>query len=79
MFHRKVWSHLTAIAAVTIGLTSYAVPPGQAAGLDDRSVYLPVIKRPADFDEFWQTSLSRLAQWPMQVQVRGERLYYQQV
>ncbi len=76
MFDRKVWSRLTVVVVMTVGLTSYAVPPGQAAGPDDRSVYLPVIKRPADFDEFWQTSLSRLAQWPMQVQVRGERLAY---
>jgi len=42
----------------------------------DGSVYLPMVRRPADFDEFWQDALSELARWPLQPQVNGENLSY---
>ncbi len=39
-------------------------------------VYLPVVRRPGDFVEFWQDALSELARWPLQPQVNGKSLSY---
>ena len=50
--------------------------PRYTNGAGDGRVYLPVVRRPADFDEFWQDALSELAQWPLQPQVNGENLFY---
>ncbi len=52
--------------------------PGLAtpASTSGGSVFLPMVKRPADFDEFWQDALSELARWPLQPQVNGGNLSY---
>jgi len=47
-----------------------------SACASDGAVYLPVVRRPADFDEFWQDALNELARWPLQPQVNGENLFY---
>jgi len=47
-----------------------------SACASDGSVYLPMVRRPADFNEFWQDALSELARWPLQPQVNGENLFY---
>ena len=47
-----------------------------SACASDGSVYLPMVRQPADFDEFWQDALSELARWPLQPQVNGENLSY---
>ncbi len=52
--------------------------PGLAtpASTSGGSVFLPMVKRPADFNEFWQDALSELARWPLQPQVNGDNLSY---
>ncbi len=61
------------IVCVVVAAGVLSAEPVSAA---DPPVNLPMIRQPADFAEFWQTSLSRLAQWPIQVQVGGQRLAY---
>jgi len=60
------------IAMSVLTVPGVAAPPRPSGG----TVYLPVVRRPADFDEFWQDALSELARWPLQPQVNGEVLSY---
>ncbi len=62
-----------ALAVLTIvGLVASACANGGNDGL----VYLPMVRQPADFDDFWHDALSELARWPLQPQVNGEYLFY---
>ena len=72
----KSWHCLIVCIATAAGLASGAVLTAEPLGATDPYMDLPMIRRPANFTEFWQTSLSRLAQWPIQVQVGGQRLAY---
>jgi len=60
------------IAMSMLTVPGLATPASTSSG----SVYLPVIRRPADFDEFWNDALSELARWPLQPQVNGDNLSY---
>jgi len=60
------------IAMSVLTVPGLATPASTSGG----SVFLPMVKRPADFDEFWQDALSELARWPLQPQVNGENLFY---
>jgi len=51
------------------GLTTPALTSGGSA-------YLPMVRQPADFNDFWHDALSELARWPLQPQVNGEYLFY---
>ncbi len=58
------------IAMLTIaGLAASAYANGSL-------VYLPMVRQPPDFNDFWQDALSELAQWPLQPQVNGKNLSY---
>jgi len=61
------------MSALTVPGVAY---PRYSGGAEDGGAYLPVVRRPADFDEFWQDALSELAHWPLQPQVNGENLFY---
>ena len=72
----KSWHRLIVCIATAAGLASGVVLTAEPLGAADPPTDLPMMSRPADFSEFWQTSLSRLAQWPIQVQVGGQLLAY---
>ncbi len=76
MLVRRTDVRVMARVVVAFALTTCAVLPADSAGLRNGSLHLPMLRRPADFDQFWQSSLTRLAEWPMQVQVSGENLSY---
>lgn len=73
MFARTIIVRAVMCFAVgAIAISGVANP----ACASDGSVYLPIVRRPADFDEFWQDALGELARWPLQPQVNGENLFY---
>jgi len=73
MFAKKII--VRAVVCLAVGMLAVLglASPSYAS---DGSVYLPMVRRPADFDEFWQDALNELAQWPLQPQVNGENLSY---
>ena len=73
MFARTIIVRAVICFAVGALVVSGLANPACAS---DGFVYLPVVRRPADFDEFWQDALSELARWPLQPQVNGENLFY---
>jgi len=76
MFTKTILVRAVMCFAVGAIAVSSLASPRYAGGGSSTSVYLPIVRRPADFDEFWQDALSELAHWPLQPQVNGENLFY---
>ncbi len=76
MFAKAIIVRAVVCFAVGALAVSGLASPRYASGGGSKSVYLPIVRRPADFDEFWQDALSELARWPLQPQVNGENLFY---